>query len=81
MPSSSVEFVVGLGVENFALLQSSPQRRIAHDHGIDHAEVVEGELVLTQNADLLGPRDGPLVGSISPVRIFMRVDFPRHSVR
>ena len=46
-----------LGVERVALLESFPERAIAHDHRVDHAEFVERELVLAQNAELLGPAD------------------------
>ena len=70
------ELVVRLGVERVALLQRLPERLVAHDHGVDHAVFVEGELVLPQDAELLRARDVPLDGSISPVRIFISVDFP-----
>ena len=71
------ELVVRLGVEHVALLQRLPQRRVAHDDGVDHAELVEGELVLAQHAELLRARDACLwTGSISPVRIFISVDLP-----
>jgi hypothetical protein len=51
------EFFVRLGVENFAFLESLPERAIAHDHGINHAMLVEGELVLAQDAELFRTRD------------------------
>ena len=54
------QLVVRLGVEVVALRERLPQRRVAHDHGVDDAEVVEGELVLAQNAELLRARDGSL---------------------
>jgi hypothetical protein len=37
--------------------ERAPQRRIAHNHGVDHPEPVEGELVLAQHAKLLRARD------------------------
>ena len=43
---------VGLGVEELALLERAPQPRVAHDHRVDHAVGVEGELVLPQDAEL-----------------------------
>jgi hypothetical protein len=70
------ELVVRLGVQCVAFFQRAPERRIAHDHGVDHAEPVEGELVLAQHAELLGRETVPLAGSNSPVRIFISVDFP-----
>src|ERR1035437_4219714 len=54
------ELVVGFGVEDVALGEGLPERDIAHDHGIDDAELVEGKLVLAQDAELLGPGDGAL---------------------
>jgi hypothetical protein len=30
---------------------------VAHDHGVDDAELVEGELILAQHADLGGAHD------------------------
>ena len=51
---------VGLRVEDFALLQRVPQRRVPHDHRIQNAEGIERELILAQNADLLRPGDGAL---------------------
>ena len=43
---------VGLGVEDLALLERLPQPLVAHDDRVDHAELVEGELVLPQHAEL-----------------------------
>ena len=40
------------------------------------AERVEGVLVLTQDADLVGPADRASLGSSSPVSSFMNVDLP-----
>ena len=54
------QLVVGLGVEDVALRERLPQRRVAHDHGIDDAELIEGELILAQDAEFLGPGDGAL---------------------
>ena len=56
MPSSSV--MSGFGVELLALLERAPQPLVAHDHGVDHAELVEGELILAQDAELRRARDG-----------------------
>ena len=52
---------VGLAVEDLALLERAPEPLVAHDHGIDHAERVERELVLPQHAELLRPHDGALL--------------------
>jgi len=54
------QLVVRLGVKRFTFLQRLPKRAVAHDDGIDHAKFVKGELVLPQNAHLLGPADGSL---------------------
>ena len=71
------QLVVRLVVERVAFLERPPERRVAHDDGVDHAELVEGELVLAQHAELLGARQPCLCGaSSSPVRIFMNVDLP-----
>ena len=67
---------LGLCVKHLAFLQRLPQRLVAHDHRVDHAESVERELILAQNAELLRPRDGALLRLHSPVRIFMKVDLP-----
>ena len=40
------ELVVRLGVERVALFEAPSRGRVAHDHGVDHAKLVEGELVL-----------------------------------
>ena len=47
-----------LGVEHFARLQRLPQPRVAHDHGVDDAELVERELILAEDAELVRPGDG-----------------------
>ena len=39
------------GIKRIALLQRLPQRPVAHDDGVDDTEIVECELILTQNAD------------------------------
>ena len=44
--------MVGLGVEELALLERVPQPRVAHDDRVDDAELVEGELILPQDAEL-----------------------------
>jgi hypothetical protein len=49
---------VRLGIQRIALFEGLPQRGIAHDDGIHHAEFVEGKLILAQDADFLWPRDG-----------------------
>ncbi len=51
---------MGLGVEGVALFERFPERRVAHDDGVKDAKFVEGELVLAQDAELLGPRDRAL---------------------
>ncbi len=51
------ELFVGLGVERVALLEGLPQRRVAHDDGVDDAKLVEGKLVLAQNAKLFWAAD------------------------
>ena len=47
-----------LGVQRVALLQSLPERRVAHDDGVDHAEFVERKLILAQDAELFRAGDG-----------------------
>ena len=54
------QFVVRLRVQRVALLQRLPERRVSHDYRIDHAEFVERELILPQNAQFFRPRDRPL---------------------
>ena len=49
--------VVRFGVQGFSFLEGVPEAAIAHDHGIDHAMFVEGELVLAQDTELFRPRD------------------------
>ena len=56
------ELVGILGVKNVALLQRFPKGTIAHDHGVDHAAGVEGELILAQNAEFLRTGDGAFGG-------------------
>ena len=51
------EFLVRLRVERVALLQRLPERRVAHDDGVDDAKFVEGELILAQDAEFLRARD------------------------
>ena len=69
------QLVVGLVVESFALLQRLPERAVAHDHGVDHALIVEGKLVLGQNAQLLGPGDVALGGLDLPGQNFHQGGF------
>ena len=40
-----------------AFFERGPQSRVTHDDGVDHAEGVERELVLTQDTDLFRARD------------------------
>ena len=56
------ELVVRFRVQGFAFLQGFPQTAIAHDHGVDHAMFVEGELILAQDAEFFRPRDVALGG-------------------
>ena len=51
------ELVVRFGVERVAFFERPPERRVAHDDRVDDAKRVEGELILAQNAELLGARD------------------------
>ena len=68
---------LGLGVEEVALFERAPQAMVAHDHGVDDAELVEGELVLLEDAELLRTRRrSPFCGGCSPVSSFMNVDLP-----
>ena len=43
---------VGLRIQRVALGQRVPQPLVAHDDGVDHAEGVEGELILAEDAEL-----------------------------
>ncbi len=56
------ESLVGLGVERVAFPQGVPEEFVAHDDGIDYAKVVEGELILAQDAHFLGRGDGAFGG-------------------
>jgi hypothetical protein len=67
--------VVRLGVQRVALLESLPERSVAHNDGVDDPKFVEGKLVLA-DAEALGRVTEPLVGSSSPVRILIKVDLP-----
>ena len=49
---------LGLLVQRVAFGQRAPQPMVAHDHGVDDAVAVEGELILTEDAELLRPDDG-----------------------
>ena len=40
-------------VDTIALLLHFPQLRMPHDHGVEHGELFEGELILTQLTDTL----------------------------
>ena len=70
------EGVVRFGVERVPLFQRFPERGIAHDDRVDHAEFVEGKLVLAKDAHFFGRVTEPCEGSISRVRIFISVDLP-----
>ncbi len=52
---------LGLLVDAVALFQSGPQRRVAHDDGVDDAVVVKGELILAQDAELARAHDVALL--------------------
>ena len=56
-----VGHVGALLVEPLAFLERAPQALVAHDDRVDDAELVEGELVLAQHAELLRPRHRPLL--------------------
>ena len=51
------QFFVGLGVERVALFERFPERGVAHDDGVDHAKLIERELILAQDAHFLRARD------------------------
>src|SRR5207253_755853 len=53
-------------VNTVAFRERGPQRSIAHDHCIDHAVIVECELILAQHAHLSRAHD----------RALLRVQFP-----
>ena len=53
---------VGFRVELVAFRERLPERAIAHDDRIDHAEGIERELVLAQNADALRANHVALLG-------------------
>ena len=50
-----------LGVEPIALLERRPQHGVAHDHRVDDAVRVEGELILAQDAEPRRPADAALL--------------------
>ncbi len=62
------QIVMIFGVEFLACLERRPQRGVAHNDCVDHAISVEGELILAQDAHLLGAGDGAFGG----------IDFPGH---
>ena len=49
--------IVRLGVECVAFLESFPEHGVAHNDGVDDAEVVEGELILAENTHFLRTGD------------------------
>src|ERR1035438_1815759 len=59
-----------LGVDDFPFFQSGPQAPIAHDHGVDHTMLIEGELILAQNAKLPRTDDSSL----------LRIEFTRQQL-
>ena len=52
---------LGLGVEELPFFERAPQTLVPHDDRVDHAELIEGELVLAEDAKLVGPRDRALL--------------------
>ncbi len=52
----------GLGIEELAFLEGLPQPVVAHHDRVDHAELIERELVLPEDAELLGLADRALLG-------------------
>ncbi len=52
---------LGLGVEELPFFERAPQALVPHDDRVDHAELIEGELVLAEDAKLVGPRDRALL--------------------
>ena len=66
----------GLVVEQFALLERRPQAGVAHDDRVDHPERIEGELVLAEHAELVGPHDRALLRLELSGQSFMNVDLP-----
>src|SRR5262249_44854172 len=56
------EFLVRFAVERFALFHGFPKGGVAHNDGVNDAELVEGELILAEDADALGARDIPTGG-------------------
>ena len=51
----------GLRVEPFAFLKGAPEALVPHHHRIDHAEPIEGKLVLAKHPDLGRRGHGPLL--------------------
>ena len=49
---------LGLLVDAVALFKGGPERLVAHDDGVDDAIGIEGELVLTENAEFARADDG-----------------------
>ena len=52
---------LGLFVDAVALFKRGPQRRVAHDDGVDDAIVVKRELILAQDAELARAHDVALL--------------------
>ena len=52
---------LGLGVEELALFERTPEPLVPHDDRVDDAELIKGKLVLTEDAELVGPRDRALL--------------------
>ena len=55
---------VRAGVEHVAFLERLPEALVAHDHGVDDAELVEGIVVLAQDAQLRWPSDRSTLGRL-----------------
>ena len=71
---------VGIGQLRLRVHRHAPQRLpqplVAHDDRVDDAELVEGVLILPQDAELAGASTVPRCGVSSPVSSFMNVDLP-----
>ena len=50
------------GVDEIPLLKRLPEGLVAHDNGVDDAVGVEGELILTEDAELAGADDVAFLG-------------------
>ena len=50
-----------LRIDNFAFFERSPQAPVAHDDRVNHAILIEGELILAQNSELARAYDSSLL--------------------